>query len=78
MFSTCSYLLPADLQSWLSSVSRKLKSIFGWSGHEKAAETIDLDVVASNVDKDCMQVNVADNVHEIMKKIDIAFYNRLL
>ena len=46
-----------DLQSLLSAISRKIKSIFGTSSPEYTAEGIDLDIVALNIDKDCLQVS---------------------
>ena len=46
-----------DLQSWLSSVSRKLKLIFGSSQQETTANTIDLDVIAVKLDKESMQAS---------------------
>ncbi|CAB4000135.1 Hypothetical predicted protein [Paramuricea clavata] len=46
-----------DLRPWLSSVSRKLKLIFGPRPQESATERIDLDVVALNMDSDSMQAS---------------------
>jgi hypothetical protein len=57
MVNECLYFLNADLQSWLSSVSRKLKLIFDSNHQDTTAGTIDLDVVAVNTDKDYMQVS---------------------
>ena len=55
--TTFLYLFDVDLQSWLSSLSRKLKLIFSTSQEDSATDTIDLDIVAVNMDKDCMQVS---------------------
>ncbi len=55
--TTFLYPFDVDLQSWLSSLSRKLKLIFSTSQEDSATDTIDLDIVAVNMDKDCMQVS---------------------
>ena len=54
-----------DLRPWLSSVSRKLKLIFGPRPQESATETIDLDVVALNMDSDSMQVSFVSNLFDM-------------
>ena len=69
MVNECLYFLNADLQSWLSSVSRKLKVIFDSNHQDTTAGTIDLDVVAVNTDKDYMQVRYVMRITFLMYNI---------